>query len=383
MAMKHSVVLDSRRCRGCTSCIKGCPTEAIRVRGRKATILPDRCIDCGECIRICPHKAIKSVGDSLDVLSQYEYCVALPEPALYGQFHNLDNIDIVLNALLKIGFHKVYEVAKAAEMLSDFERQCICEGPASVTPLISSSCPTVLRLIRMRFPKLMGHVACTILPMELAAILARREAAEETGLPPERIGVFGDSAGGYVAQMVGTTNGETRFDQGDHIEQSSAVQAVATIYGISDLTNIGEGYSEEIQRIHAAPNVTEALLVHGTAFHTYPGAGISLADYRKETDLLIYYANMKVSSNQTTIRIAWDDFLGEDSPKYVCDIPTLFLSFSNPYHLTDVPMVRTYINAYTSNEATVRAVVEKLMGRSEFKGKSPVDPFCGLWDTKR
>ena len=190
MAMKHSVVLDSRRCRGCTSCIKGCPTEAIRVRGRKATILPDRCIDCGECIRICPHKAIKSVGDSLDVLSRYEYCVALPEPALYGQFHNLDNIDIVLNALLEIGFHKVYEVAKAAEMLSDFERQCICEGPASVTPLISSSCPTVLRLIRMRFPKLMGHVACTILPMELAAILARREAAKETGLPPERIGVF-------------------------------------------------------------------------------------------------------------------------------------------------------------------------------------------------
>ena len=42
----------------------------------------------------------------------------------------------------------------------------------------------------MRFPKLMDHVASTILPMELAAILARREAAEETGLPPERIGVF-------------------------------------------------------------------------------------------------------------------------------------------------------------------------------------------------
>ena len=115
----------------------------------------------------------------------------------------------------------------------------------------------------------------------------------------------------------------------------------------------------------------------------YPGAEISLEDYRRDTDLLIYYANMKVSSNQTTIRITWDDFLGEDSPKYVCDIPTLFLSFSNPYHLTDVPMVKTYINAYTSNEVTVRAVVEKLMGRSAFQGKSPVDPFCGLWDTKR
>lgn len=190
MAMRHSVVTDHKRCRGCTSCIKCCPTEAIRVRGRKATILPDRCIDCGNCIRVCPHKAIKSVGDSLAILKEYDCCVALPEPALYGQFHHLDNVDVVLNALLKIGFHRVYEVAKAAEMLSDYERQSIKQGRPAVTPQISSSCPTVLRLIRMRFPKLMEHVASTILPMELAAILARREAAAETGLPPERIGVF-------------------------------------------------------------------------------------------------------------------------------------------------------------------------------------------------
>lgn len=190
MPMRHSVVMDHKRCRGCTSCIKCCPTEAIRVRGRKATILPDRCIDCGNCIRVCPHKAIKSVGDSMEILKEYDYCVALPEPALYGQFHHLDNVDVVLNALLKIGFHKVYEVAKAAEMLSDYERQAIKQGPPAVTPQISSSCPTVLRLIRMRFPKLMEHVSNTILPMELAAILARREAAAETGLPPERIGVF-------------------------------------------------------------------------------------------------------------------------------------------------------------------------------------------------
>ena len=116
---KHSVVLEYKRCRGCTSCIKCCPTEAIRVRGRRATILPDRCIDCGSCIRICPHKAIKSVGDSLDILNNYQYCVALPEPALYGQFHHLDSVDIVLSSLLKIGFHKVYEVAKAAEHFLD------------------------------------------------------------------------------------------------------------------------------------------------------------------------------------------------------------------------------------------------------------------------
>lgn len=114
----------------------------------------------------------------------------------------------------------------------------------------------------------------------------------------------------------------------------------------------------------------------------YPGGGTSLKAFREETDLIIYFANMKVGSNQTTIRLVWDDFLGESSPKYVMDIPTLFLSFSNPYHLVDVPMVRTYINAYACNDFAVDAMVEKLMGRSEFKGKSPVDPFAGLWDTR-
>jgi beta-N-acetylhexosaminidase len=114
----------------------------------------------------------------------------------------------------------------------------------------------------------------------------------------------------------------------------------------------------------------------------YPGGGISLKQFQEETDLIIYFANMKVGSNQTTIRLVWNDFLGEDSPKYVNDIPTLFLSFSNPYHLVDVPMVKTYINAYACNHFAVDAMVEKLMGRSEFKGISPVDPFAGLWDTR-
>jgi len=113
-----------------------------------------------------------------------------------------------------------------------------------------------------------------------------------------------------------------------------------------------------------------------------PGVETSIAEFRKETDLIIYLANMKVGSNQTTIRITWDDFLGEDSPKYVCDIPTLFISLSNPYHLVDVPMVRTYINAYTCNKTTVEAVLEKIMGRSVFQGISPVDPFGGLWDAR-
>ena len=71
--MRHSVLLEYIKCRGCTTCIKNCPTEAIRVRRGKATILPNRCIDCGTCIRVCPHNAVKSVPDDFNVLQNFQY----------------------------------------------------------------------------------------------------------------------------------------------------------------------------------------------------------------------------------------------------------------------------------------------------------------------
>ncbi len=108
-----------------------------------------------------------------------------------------------------------------------------------------------------------------------SAIRYLRAHAEDYGIDPDRIGVIGDSAGGYVAQMAGTTNGETEFDAGDFLDYSSDVQAAVTIYGISNLLNIGEGFPEEIQDVHHSPSVTEALLLHGPAFRTFAGAAIT------------------------------------------------------------------------------------------------------------
>lgn len=113
-----------------------------------------------------------------------------------------------------------------------------------------------------------------------AAVRFLRAHATQFHIDPTRIGVLGDSAGGYLSQMVGTTNGEKEFDQGDYLDQSSDVQAAVTIYGISNLLNIGEGYSDAIQQVHASPAVTEALLVHGPAFADFQGASI-LSDPEK------------------------------------------------------------------------------------------------------
>ena len=184
----HSVTLDKDKCLGCTNCIKRCPTSAIRVQQGKAKILSERCIDCGECIRVCPHHAKSAVCQGLDVLDQYEYTVALPAPSLYAQFNNLDGPGTVVEGLRLLGFNDVFEVAQAAELVSDATRKYI-KASGHETPLISSACPTISRLIRIRFPDLIDKLLPLLTPAELAGKLARERAMKETGLPAEKIGI--------------------------------------------------------------------------------------------------------------------------------------------------------------------------------------------------
>ena len=185
----HSVTLDKDKCCGCTNCIKRCPTEAIRVRDGKARIISERCIDCGECIRVCPHHAKRAQSAELSELQSWEYTIALPAPALFGQFNNLDDIDIVLSGLHKIGFDSVYEVSRGAELVSEATRHLMQSGKLK-KPVISSACAASVRLIKLRFPDLMDVFRSLNAPMEVAAMCAKKQAAKETGLPLGKIGVF-------------------------------------------------------------------------------------------------------------------------------------------------------------------------------------------------
>ncbi|HZJ78019.1 MAG TPA: [Fe-Fe] hydrogenase large subunit C-terminal domain-containing protein [Clostridia bacterium] len=185
----HSVRLDEERCMGCTNCIKRCPTGAIRVRNGKAHIIKERCIDCGECIKICPHHAKYADCESLNRIVDYKYRVALPAPTLYGQFNNLEDVNYVLTGLKMLGFDDVFEVAVAAELVSQATDEMLANGELK-KPAISSACPAICRLIRMRYPNLIPNMVNLNSPMEVAGKLAREKAVKETGLKPEEIGVF-------------------------------------------------------------------------------------------------------------------------------------------------------------------------------------------------
>ena len=235
----NSVRLDSDLCKGCINCIKRCPTQAIRVRNGKAHIIAPFCIDCGECIRVCPHHAKKADYDGFEDIEKFKYKVALPAPSFYGQFNNLHDTNIVLRALIEMGFDDVYEVSAAAELVSQMSRDYVAKHPEG-KPFISTACPTIVKLIRVRFPNLIEHLLPISAPVDIAAELARKRAVEKTGLSPEEIGVV------FISPCPAKVSA-VRFPLTSEKSQIDAVLAIKDVYTkILPFMKEGDGEEEEL-----------------------------------------------------------------------------------------------------------------------------------------
>ncbi len=110
--------------------------------------------------------------------------------------------------------------------------------------------------------------------------------------------------------------------------------------------------------------------------------GYSIEQMKAEFDLVIYFVDIAPASNKTTLRLHYKSPVGFDAPWMVEELPTMMISTANPYHLYDAPQMKTLVNAYAPVDHQLAALVEKILGRSEFKGVSPVNQFCGRWDAK-
>jgi iron only hydrogenase large subunit-like protein len=191
MSYFHSVKLIESECKGCTHCIRTCPTEAIRVRNGKATIITDRCIDCGECIRTCPNNAKIAVTDPLDEIQKFKYKIAIPAPSFVSQFSRRYPVEKVLAGFLFLGFDRVLEVGFGADLVTNAIGEYLnSAGAALPRPVISSACPAVIRLIQVRYPGLVGNIIPIQPPMEITARYVKETVMRELGLPMSDIGVF-------------------------------------------------------------------------------------------------------------------------------------------------------------------------------------------------
>ncbi len=184
--LTHGFKIDTAKCDGRMNCMRACPTHAIRVKNGKAHLIPELCIDCGSCLQVCPSKAISATTISLAELDDFKFKVAVASPALFTQFGMNDTPAQVGRALLDLGFDAVWEYAVDIELVDRAITDCVKKwtGPF---PLISDSCPVVVRLVQVAYPSMVDQLLPIDVPREIAGREVKRRYSRELGLKPEEI----------------------------------------------------------------------------------------------------------------------------------------------------------------------------------------------------
>ncbi len=182
----HGFRLDEARCNGCLACMRICPTAAIRVKRGKARVSRDLCIDCGSCLKTCPTGAFTATTRTLEEFDDFAFKVAIPSPTLFGQFPLAIRPEHIAQGLLAVGFDAIWdygvEMRLVTQAILDYVETW--DGPR---PVISITCPVIVRLLQVSYPRMLEQLIRVHPPREIAGRELKRRYAKELGLPPEQI----------------------------------------------------------------------------------------------------------------------------------------------------------------------------------------------------
>ncbi|MDH4157635.1 MAG: 4Fe-4S binding protein [candidate division Zixibacteria bacterium] len=189
MQYYHAHRVDLQKCRGHMTCMRHCPTQAIRIRQGKAVISNELCVDCGQCISVCPEGAIVPIADPVAEFSRFKYKVIVPSPVLYSQFDPSIHPYVIHLAFKELGFDDVVDVGISAMTLARVLMKYMAKYKGRL-PLISSYCPSIVRLIQVKYPDLVELVVPLDVPREETAREIRTTLPARLGLRPEEIGII-------------------------------------------------------------------------------------------------------------------------------------------------------------------------------------------------
>jgi Na+-translocating ferredoxin:NAD+ oxidoreductase RNF subunit RnfB len=187
MKKEHLVDLYLNRCSGCTRCMRVCPTEALRIREKKVSLMHDQCIYCGNCISSCHKSAFKVTSDSFSKLEQYKVNIAILPLAMYGMITDVEENLQFHQTLHDFGFDEVYDLSKITHRLADKMNDMLNHDIDQ--PFILTQCPSVIRLVRLNYPSLVNQLLPYDFPFEIGARLARKKYSLKYQLHPDEIGI--------------------------------------------------------------------------------------------------------------------------------------------------------------------------------------------------
>lgn len=277
----HPIHINLEKCGGCVHCLTACPTRAIRIHGNKARVLGDLCIDCGECIRHCPTDAIESRTTSFSDLQAFDYKVVIPATVLYGQFGHDTTPNEILSALRHEGFDQVFELSSICELCASAIEEYLAAHPRP-RPLISPTCPVVVRLIQRLYPSLCDLIIPIEPPREVAAKILRATLPGILKLPPEKIGIIHITP--CPAKIVSINE--------------PATMAKSYLDGAVSIRDIFPGLLRALKKLDAS-----TIMQHLFPANVFSGLGLGWSLSGGETRGLKKHRTIAVSGVRDTIRV--------------------------------------------------------------------------------
>jgi len=163
------------RCKRCYTCVRSCPSRAVKVEGGQAKVIEERCIACGYCVKVCAQSA-KEIESGLPAVEQMlragETVYAILAPSAPAAFYPTC-LGQVVTAVRQLGFAAVLEVAFGAQLVA--RRYAWLAACQSRAPIITTPCPAIVAYVEKYVPELVPSLAPIVSPaVALGRVIKRR-----------------------------------------------------------------------------------------------------------------------------------------------------------------------------------------------------------------
>ncbi len=172
---------DCEQINGKTKCQSVCPFDAIirKASGGDKWIDETLCMSCGRCVEVCDQGNYMDTPQFLpvlDLMKNHKSVIAIVAPAIAGQYGDKISLDQLREAIIKIGFKDMVEVAIAADILSlkealEFDAHVQHKGDFMIT---SCCCPMWVAALRKVYHDLVKDVSPSVSPMIAMARILKK-----------------------------------------------------------------------------------------------------------------------------------------------------------------------------------------------------------------